>query len=83
MKKILIAFIVLVSLTACTQTDRSERVLRDAGYSDIHITGYRIFGCGQGDHFHTGFEATAKATGNRVEGVVCSGMLKGATIRVD
>lgn len=83
MKKILIAFIVMVSLTACTQTDRSERVLRDAGYSDIRITGYRFFGCGQGDHFHTGFEATAKATGNRVEGVVCSGMLKGATIRVD
>ena len=39
-------------------------------------------GCAKDDEFRTGFAATAP-NGERVTGVVCSGWMKGATLRLD
>ena len=71
-----------VSICGCTSGDTATRALHGAGYKDVEITGYRVFGCSEDDNFHTGFEATG-SSGQRVSGVVCSGFFKGATIRTD
>ncbi len=65
-----------------TDSDTASRAVVNIGMKDVTITGFRIFGCGEEDVFHTGFEAT-NSNGNRVSGVVCSGFLKGATVRFD
>jgi hypothetical protein len=80
MKKLLI--IAAILLTGCTSQDQSNRALGSAGYTNIQFTGYHIFGCDKNDSFHTGFKATG-VNGKPVEGVVCSGWFKGATIRLD
>jgi hypothetical protein len=80
--RFLLLAIALLTLTACTADDTATRALQGAGYTDIHITGYRVFGCAKGDDFHTGFDAKGP-TGQRVSGVVCSGLFKGATVRTD
>lgn len=49
------------------------------------INGYRWFGCGHNDWYHTGFKANAP-NGSPVTGVVCKGywsLGKSNTIRVD
>lgn len=76
--------IVLVAcvLVGCTSPKEANRVLSQAGYKDIKYTGYSFFSCGNDDTFHTGFKATSPS-GQVVEGTVCSGFLKGATIRLD
>lgn len=82
MKGLLLAAIVAAMLTGCTSGDKAREVLAAQGFTEIEITGYDVFGCSEDDTFHTGFKATAP-NGNRVEGVVCSGILKGATVRFD
>lgn len=81
----LIAFL-LLAVTAlifgCDSSDHAYSALKGAGYTDIHITGYTIFGCSEDDVFHTGFTAKGP-TGVRVSGVVCSGWIKGTTIRTN
>lgn len=69
-------------LSACTNGDGATKALEGAGYTDIKITGYKFFGCGNDDTFHTGFNATG-VNGKQVSGVVCGGLMKGSTIRVD
>lgn len=84
MRKLLTAAAILVAttLSGCVSEDEATNALSGAGYTNITTTGYRFAGCGQNDLFHTGFEATGP-TGQRVSGVVCSGLFKGATIRFD
>lgn len=72
----------IVFLSACTNGDGAVRALEGAGYTNIKITGYRILGCSDDDTFHTGFTAKG-SNGKPVSGVVCSGVLKGSTIRLD
>ena len=81
MKKFTIV-LALISLTACTAPDSATKALRAAGYTDIVITGHRFFMCGDRDTFSTGFKAKGP-TGVFVTGAVCSGLLKGNTIRLD
>lgn len=81
MKKTL-SIVALLALSACSSSDQATRALQGAGYKDIRITGYSFFGCDEKDSFHTGFEATGP-NGQRVDGVVCSGWFKGATIRTN
>ena len=81
MKRIIIA-LAAVLLSAYTDSDVARKSLAGAGYTDIEITGYAFFGCSEDDEFHTGFKAKG-LNGAPVEGVVCSGWLKGATIRLD
>jgi hypothetical protein len=80
--KTILAFCVAFVLSACSSSDQATRALQGAGYKDIRITGYSFFGCDEKDSFHTGFEATGP-NGQRVDGVVCSGWFKGATIRTN
>lgn len=80
--KSLLFLCVAVLLSACTQSDRATHALQDAGYTDIRTTGYAFFACSEKDTFATGFEAVGP-TGRKVSGAVCSGFLKGQTIRLD
>lgn len=82
MKKLAVIVALCIGICGCTSEGSATRALEGAGYHDIHITGYRVFGCSDKDDFHTGFEAIGP-TGTRVTGVVCSGWLKGSTIRTD
>lgn len=71
-----------VSCTGLPDPDGAYHVLETNGYSFISITGRRVFGCGEGDVFRTGFTAKSP-NGQSVTGVVCKGILKGHTIRFD
>lgn len=84
MKKLLSvgALCTFLLLSACADPNNANEVLVDAGYKDIRITGWSMFGCGKDDTYSTGFVAISPG-GRKVEGVVCSGFLfKGATIRI-
>lgn len=85
-KTILALLLTAAALTACTRPDHAMHVLQAEGYRNITITGYRFFGCDSGknsdDDWHTGFEATGP-TGIHVTGVVCEGLFKNATVRID
>lgn len=81
-KSTLLMALIAVAAMGCTAPDKTVQVLRSAGYTDIVTTGYEVFGCGKDDAFHTGFTAKGP-TGVPVSGVVCSGMLKGSTIRIN
>ncbi len=78
----LIVLATIFLLAGCTQPEKATRALEAAGYTQIDITGYNFFGCDEKDSFHTGFTAKG-STGAPIEGVVCGGFFKGATIRVD
>lgn len=84
MKKFLFLAIAALGLAACvTDAPTARRVLSDQGYTDIRITGYRVFGCSGDDDVRTGFTAKS-AAGKPVTGVVCGGFLfKSNTIRID
>lgn len=69
-------------LTGCTDAEEAERALDNLGMTDIEITGWRFFGCDDRDGWRTGFRAT-NSNGRAVEGAVCSGIFKGATVRFD
>ena len=69
-------------LSACTDEGAARKALAGAGFADVQITGYRWTGCAESDDFSTGFTAIGPH-GDRVQGVVCSGWFKGATIRFD
>jgi hypothetical protein len=73
---------ILLSLTACSQPDKAQQVLSKAGYTDIQTGGYGMFSCSDDDTFKTKFTAKGPS-GQTVEGVVCSGLFKGSTIRID
>ena len=75
------ALALLCLLSACSRPEQARNVLEGEGYANIQIKGYDFFSCSRGDRFHTKFEATGP-TGKHVEGVVCSGILKGATVRI-
>jgi hypothetical protein len=79
-KIILVA--VLLALAGCTKPADSTSSLEGAGYTKIEITGFRFFGCSEDDTFRTGFKAVGPS-GKTVTGVVCGGLLKGSTIRLD
>lgn len=78
---ILAIFVAIAALGGCTDERAARKALADAGYSEVRVTGYAWFGCGEGDWYSTGFQAKGP-TGRNVSGVVCSSWVtKGATIR--
>jgi len=80
--KLTLTALTALSLTACTRTPESKHLLESQGFTDVTMTGYSFFGCGQDDAYSDGF--TAKTIkGQSVTGVVCGGLLKGSTIRFD
>jgi hypothetical protein len=81
MKKILMIVLVLMfAIVGCTNEPDTRSALESMGYTDIAFTGYEFYGCGKGDVYSTGFEATGP-TGKKIKGVGCSGFFKGTTIR--
>jgi hypothetical protein len=79
--KLKIAFALFLFLAACSDADTAHRALEAAGYTEIAISGYSFWGCSEDDNFKTGFTAKGP-NGALVKGVVCSGLFKGATIRI-
>lgn len=59
----------------------ATRVLTQTGYTNITIVGRIAFVCAKGELWHTEFNARANG-GQMVHGVVCSGILKGSTVRI-
>lgn len=68
--------------TTLLKQDDTRRQLEDAGYTNVIVEGNTVFGCARTDIYKIRFKATG-ATGREVSGVVCSGEVKGATIRLD
>jgi hypothetical protein len=68
-------------LAGCTRADQARDALQSAGYTDIRTGGYSWFSCSKDDTFSTTFEARGPS-GVPVRGAVCSGLLKGSTIRI-
>lgn len=82
MKKLRYASICLaLAVASCSDPETAKRAVQDMGMRDVETQGYAFFGCGEDDTFHTSFTATNSA-GRRVSGVVCSGWLKGSTVRL-
>jgi hypothetical protein len=84
-KRIIAITICSILLTSCTQPDRTIRILEDQGYYNIQTHGFGIMQlsqCSEDDTFRIPFTAES-STGRQVTGVVCSGILKGATVRFD
>ena len=88
MKKLITyAFFTTVFLlnTSCTSKNdfyNGKNQLENQGYTDVVDTGYNAFCCSDRDNFSTGFKAKDKK-GNEVKGCICSGLLKGITIRFE
>ena len=80
MKKILTIAAVMVFLSGCTDKNIANKALESAGFTDVKITGWNPLACGEDDTYATGFIAI-NPQGKVVEGTVCSGVFKGATIR--
>jgi hypothetical protein len=79
---VICAAISIPLLGGCTDPEGAKRVLRQQGYSNVEITGWRPFSSGKDDSFSTGFSATAP-NGERVTGTVSSDWFKGSTVRLD
>lgn len=84
MKFLEAALILLISaiFTACSSPNDTNKALKAQGFTDIETHGRAFFSCSEDDTFATKFTAT-NPKGERVAGTVCSGWLKGATIRYD
>lgn len=80
MNKILLVLSAVLLLSACTDPKGATKALLDQGYEPIEVGGWRAMSCSKGDVFTTKFRAK-NPDGREVKGVVCSGLLKGATIR--
>lgn len=78
-----ISLVLAMLIAGCTDSNHATKVLQQAGYTNIQITGYNWMACSEDDLYHTGFAATGP-TGVAVTGTVCAGLLfKGSTIRMD
>lgn len=80
MKKLILVLALVAA--GCTNEPGAARALDGAGYTQVEFTGYRVFGCADSDDFSVGFRARGPS-GKPVSGIVCSGFMKGATIRLD
>lgn len=77
----LVYLLPLLFLFGCTNVDQAQRVLKAEGVTNVTMTGYKFFTCGDDYTFHTGFTGTKN--GESVSGAVCSGFLKGAQIKYE
>ena len=80
MKKLLIIALVLGGCSSDNDFQKGKKQLIQQGYTNVKQTGYKFFCCDEKDQFSTGFTAMAKDS-TIVEGCMCSGIVKGVTIR--
>lgn len=71
---------VVCSLAACTDDEGSRKTLDNYGFTNVNLTGYVPFTCGDDYTFSTGFTAL-NPQGKSVSGVVCCGWLKGRSVK--
>lgn len=80
--KLVLAILMLIALSGCTDTATAKRTLEASGFKNVQITGWEPFACSKDDSISTGFIATAP-NGSTVKGAVCSGLVfKNSTIRL-
>jgi outer membrane biogenesis lipoprotein LolB len=79
MKKTL-ALLAALLLAGCTDPKTATQALENAGFTEIQTGGHSWYTCSDSDTFATKFTAK-NPNGKVVSGTVCSGWLKGATIR--
>ena len=82
MKCRLLVVVALGCLAACTDPPTAHRALENMGMTDINVGGYAAWSCGRDDIYATKFVAR-NPQGRIVTGAVCSGWMKGATVRFD
>ena len=71
-----------VSMRGLEDRDGAINILeKDGRFVNVEVGGVDSFSCGKGDVFRTHFQAET-AEGKRIEGTVCRGFFKGATIRL-
>lgn len=81
MKKITILLASMLVVCGCTDPQGAKDALESQGFSDVEITGYKMFMCSENDVYSTGFVAK-NVNGQVVKGSVCAGLFfKGSTIR--
>ena len=79
-----IAVVICFTLTSCfTDVKGSKDALLKSGYHPIEVGGYGFFSAGKEDFFVTKFKAYSPDSSQIVTGVVCKGIFKGKTIRLD
>lgn len=84
MKKVILLAIIAISLTSClTDVEGSKKALIESGYHPINVGGYGWFSGGKEDFYVTKFKAYSPDSTHIVTGVVCKGLLKGKTVRLD
>ncbi|MFA3055859.1 hypothetical protein [Acinetobacter pittii] len=79
MKNLILIFLLL---SGCSSSNDATKALKANGFTDIQTHGHAFWGCSEDDTFSTKFTAKNQH-GQKVNGVVCSGWLKGSTIRFD
>ena len=79
MKRVILVGLLFLG-AGCTSEEKTRETLTAAGFRDIQVQGYALWGCSDSDDFATKFSAT-NPTGLIVNGVVCCGWLKSCTIR--
>lgn len=72
--------IMALVLTGCSSSNDAIKALKSQGFTDIQTHGRAFFSCSEDDTFATKFTAK-NDKGETVTGAVCSGWLKGSTIR--
>ena len=79
--RMLFVLIPILFLTACTDPETATRAAEAMGLTDVKTTGYNMWACG--DTYTYSTEFTAKnVLGKEVNGVVCSGYMSGASVRI-
>lgn len=71
-----------LAVAGCTDPSAAQKALDDMGFTDVTFTGWRFFACGKDYVFHTGYQAK-NPNGKVVTGAVCSGFLKGSSVKFD
>lgn len=79
---IILAVCGLVLFMSCPNGPQAREFLEAEGYADIEVIGANRWSCGERDISATGFRGTT-AAGARVQGVVCCGLVKACTVRLD
>lgn len=80
MKKLRCALLAVLAL-GCTDESSTRHALANEGFTDVEITGFDLWACGDDDFSCTAFTAT-NPQGARVEGAVgCGLILKSCTVR--
>lgn len=81
MKKLALILASTALLAGCgVNPNEATAALEAQGLTDVKLGGYSLFGCSEKDTFRSKFEAVG-VNGKPVSGVVCSGLLKGVTVR--